>query len=50
MSTRNGSGSARRVAIIGAGPGGLCMAIKLREAGFSDIVILEKGSGVGGNR
>ena len=48
MTTRNGSGSARKVAIIGAGPGGMCMAIKLKEAGFSDVVVLEKGSGVGG--
>lgn len=37
-----------RIAIIGAGPGGLCMAIKLKQAGFHDFVILEKGEGVGG--
>lgn len=37
-----------RVAIIGAGPGGLCMASRLRDAGFDDITILEKGNGVGG--
>ncbi len=37
-----------RVAIIGAGPGGLCMGIKLREAGFDDFVILEKAAGLGG--
>jgi cation diffusion facilitator CzcD-associated flavoprotein CzcO len=37
-----------RIAIIGAGPGGLCMAIKLRQAGFDDFVLLEKGDGVGG--
>lgn len=37
-----------RVAIIGAGPGGLCMGIKLREAGFDDFVILERADGVGG--
>lgn len=42
------SGSARRVAIIGAGPGGMCMGIKLKEAGFEDFVILEKGTTVGG--
>jgi cation diffusion facilitator CzcD-associated flavoprotein CzcO len=36
------------IAIIGAGPGGLCMAIELRKAGIEDFVILEKGSGVGG--
>ena len=40
--------SARRVVIIGAGPGGLCMGIKLKEAGYENFEILEKGSGVGG--
>jgi cation diffusion facilitator CzcD-associated flavoprotein CzcO len=38
----------RRIVIVGAGPGGLCMAIKLREAGIRDFVILEKASGLGG--
>ena len=37
-----------RIIIIGAGPGGLCTAIKLREAGIEDFVILEKAAGVGG--
>ena len=37
-----------KIAIIGAGPGGLCMGIRLKAAGFNDFVILEKGSGVGG--
>ena len=37
-----------RIAIIGAGPGGLCMAIRLKQAGFDDLVVLEKGTGVGG--
>lgn len=36
------------VAIAGAGFGGLCMAIKLQEAGIHDYVILEKGHDVGG--
>ena len=36
------------VAIAGAGFGGLCMAIKLLEAGIKDFVVLEKGSEVGG--
>jgi cation diffusion facilitator CzcD-associated flavoprotein CzcO len=39
---------ALRIAIIGAGPGGLCMAIRLQQAGFDDFVLLEKGGGVGG--
>ena len=38
----------RRIMIIGAGPGGLCMAIKLREAGIRDFVILEEAPGLGG--
>jgi cation diffusion facilitator CzcD-associated flavoprotein CzcO len=37
-----------RIVIIGAGPGGLCMGIRLRAAGIEDIVILEKATGVGG--
>lgn len=36
------------VAIAGAGFGGLCMAIKLKEAGIHDFVVLEKGLEVGG--
>jgi len=37
-----------RVAIIGAGPGGLCTGIQLRNRGIEDFVILEKAEGVGG--
>lgn len=36
------------ITIIGAGPGGLCMAIKLREAGFENFVVVEGGEQVGG--
>ena len=36
------------VAVIGAGLGGLCAGIKLKEAGFDDVVILEKAGKVGG--
>ena len=36
------------IAIIGAGPGGICMAIRLKQAGFENIVIFEKSSRVGG--
>src|SRR5690606_1931110 len=37
-----------KVAIVGGGFGGLCMAIKLREAGIEDFVVLEKAAEVGG--
>jgi cation diffusion facilitator CzcD-associated flavoprotein CzcO len=37
-----------RIAIIGAGPGGLCMAKRLTDAGFDDFVLLEKSDAVGG--
>src|SRR5919112_2862677 len=36
------------VAIVGSGFSGLCMAIKLREAGMDDFVVLERGEKVGG--
>jgi cation diffusion facilitator CzcD-associated flavoprotein CzcO len=36
------------VAIVGAGFGGLCLAIKLLEEGIRDFVILEKDTEVGG--
>lgn len=45
------SGTARRalrIAIIGAGPGGLCMGKRLLDEGFEDFVILERADGVGG--
>ena len=34
--------------VIGCGFSGICMAIKLREAGFSDLLILEQAGEVGG--
>lgn len=37
-----------RIAIIGAGPGGLCMGIRLAGAGFERFEIFEKAGGVGG--
>lgn len=37
-----------RIAILGAGPGGLCMGIRLAGAGFARFEILEKAGGVGG--
>ena len=37
-----------QVAVIGAGAGGLCMAIGLRNRGITDFLVLEKSDGVGG--
>ncbi len=37
-----------RTIIVGAGAAGMALAIKLREAGFSDLVIYEKANEVGG--
>ena len=39
---------ALKVAIIGAGMSGLCMAIKLQDAGISSFTIFEKADDVGG--
>ena len=36
------------VAVIGAGMTGILMAVRLREAGITDITILEKADKVGG--
>jgi len=38
----------RRVAIIGAGPGGIATAVSLLVRGHDDFVILEKAPGIGG--
>jgi len=48
MSTLQREGRDLRIAIMGAGPGGLCMGIKLREAGFENFVILERSAQIGG--
>ncbi|MBW2389617.1 MAG: NAD(P)/FAD-dependent oxidoreductase [Deltaproteobacteria bacterium] len=37
-----------RIAIIGAGAGGLATGVLLKRAGFQDFVILERNAGVGG--
>jgi cation diffusion facilitator CzcD-associated flavoprotein CzcO len=37
-----------RIAILGAGAGGLGMAIRLKQSGFHDFTIFEKSDGVGG--
>ena len=44
----NGSPTSPRVVVLGAGAAGLCVAIKLLEAGVDDLTILEKSDGVGG--
>jgi len=42
------SAAQRRIAIIGAGFGGLAMAIQLKRAGYERVTILEKASRLGG--
>ncbi|MEM9622637.1 MAG: NAD(P)/FAD-dependent oxidoreductase [Pseudomonadota bacterium] len=37
-----------RIAILGAGMSGLCMAMQLRKKGINDFVVLEKAEEVGG--
>ena len=45
----NGSGPSHvRIALVGAGFGGIGMAIKLKQAGIEDFVLLERDSDVGG--
>jgi cyclohexanone monooxygenase len=41
-------GGRRRITIAGAGPGGICTAIKLKQAGIEDFVLLEKSGRPGG--
>ena len=48
MSRATGRPRGLRIVIIGAGPGGLCMGIRLKQAGFDDFLLLEKAGGVGG--
>ena len=36
------------VVVVGAGVSGLCMAVKLKEAGVEDLTILEKAADLGG--
>ncbi len=40
--------SIAKIAVVGAGLGGLCAAIKLREAGFEDVTVFERAEAVGG--
>src|SRR5919107_4199236 len=44
----NGPRPAPTVAIVGAGMSGLCMGIKLKQAGIDSFTIYEKASDVGG--
>src|ERR1700730_9590314 len=44
----NGTAPHVRVAIVGAGFSGLCMAIRLKQSGIEDFVVLERGDEVGG--
>lgn len=42
------TGPDHHIAIIGAGLGGIGMAIKLQEAGYEDVVLLERADDIGG--
>lgn len=47
-SERDRAGGTPRIAIVGAGFGGLCMGIQLGKAGIGSYTIFEKGDRVGG--
>ena len=42
------AGKNRRIIVIGAGPGGIISAHRLREAGYTDVTVLERDGDVGG--
>jgi cation diffusion facilitator CzcD-associated flavoprotein CzcO len=44
----NPAGKSPAIVIIGAGFGGMCMAMQLKRAGYHDFVILEKDDDLGG--
>jgi cation diffusion facilitator CzcD-associated flavoprotein CzcO len=48
VASRTGDRAGWRIGIIGAGPGGLCAAIRLRQEGYTDVVVWERADGVGG--
>ena len=48
MSTQKSDRRDLKITIMGAGPGGLCMGVKLREAGFENFTIVERSAQVGG--
>ena len=37
-----------QVCVVGAGPSGIHMALKLKKYGYSDVTVLEKSGRVGG--
>jgi cation diffusion facilitator CzcD-associated flavoprotein CzcO len=41
-------GTRLRAVIVGSGFSGLCIAVRLKEAGIDDFVTLERGQDVGG--
>ena len=49
MARSKDPGTIAHVAIVGAGPGGLCMGKRLLDEGFDNFVIVEKSDGVGGS-
>jgi len=48
VSSSNGHGRRRSIAIVGAGFGGVGAAVMLRRAGYEDVTVFEKGERVGG--
>ena len=44
----DGGFGGRRIGIIGAGPGGICMGIKLLDAGIDAFTIFERSPSIGG--
>ena len=48
MAGNNGSSRELRVGVVGAGFGGVGIGIRLRQAGYEDFVIFERGATVGG--
>ena len=45
---RSLDGAEVRVAIVGSGFSGLAVAVRLKQEGIDDFVVLERGSDVGG--
>ena len=48
MSSSNGDSRPLSVGIVGAGFGGIGMAIRLKQAGIEELTIFERGETVGG--